>query len=159
MLFRSVIAVEPSAAMRSTLAEATAAAGLENVEVHDLTWPPSADAEAPTGDVSLAANVLYDALDLHGFLAAMEARTRRACVVLLSDRAPSTPDPVIWEALYGEPLHALPGLRELLAVLGALGRRFEVVTYPVGPARPVSLDDALEQTRWRYWVQIGRAHV
>ncbi|MGE3856477.1 MAG: class I SAM-dependent methyltransferase [Dehalococcoidia bacterium] len=150
-----VIAVEPSPAMRGVLGEAMAAAGRDNIEVVDMHWPPSADGEAPTGDASLAANVLYDAAELKSFLAAMEARTRRECVVLLSDRAPSTPDPAIWEGLYGEPLHALPGLREFLAVLGALGRRFEVATFPVGPGRPVSVDEALEQTRWRYWCQPG----
>ena len=150
-----VIALEPSPAMRGELGEASAGAGLDNLEVVDLRWPPVADGDAPTGDASLAANVLYDAADLQAFLAAMEARTRRECVVLLSDRAPSTPDPAIWAGLYGEPLHALPGLREFLAVLGALGRRFEVVTFPVGPGRPVSLDDALEQTRWRYWCAAG----
>lgn len=154
---RRVIAVEPSPAMRATLGEAMAAAGRTNIDVVELTWPPPPDVDAPTGHASLAANVLYDQLDLHGFLAAMEARTRRECVVLLSDRAPSTPDTAIWEELYGEPLHALPALREFLAVLGALGRRFEVVTYPLGPGRPVDIDEALQQTRWRYWVQAGSA--
>ncbi|MFA7249732.1 MAG: class I SAM-dependent methyltransferase [Dehalococcoidia bacterium] len=150
-----VVAIEPSPAMRGVLGEAAKTEGCANIEVVDLHWPPPADADAPAGDVCLAANVLYDADDLQGFLAAMEARTRRECVVLLSDRAPSTPDTAVWEGLYGESPHALPGLREFLAVLGALGRRFEVVTYPVRAGRPVSLDDALEQTRWRYWTQQG----
>lgn len=150
-----VIAIEPSPAMRTVLGESSAAAGRDNIEVVDTHWPPAPDAEAPEGDVSLAANVVYDAADLQSFLAAMEARTRRECVVLLSDRAPSTPDPAIWEGLYGEPLHALPGLREFLAVLGALGRRFEVATFPVAPGRPVSIEDALAQTRWRYWCEPG----
>lgn len=153
-----VIAVEPSPAMRGVLDEAMPAEGgtnITNIDVVDLHWPPTADGDAPaadlTADVSLAANVLYDPIDLQAFLAAMEAHTRRECVVLLSDRAPSTPDATIWEALYGEPLHALPGLREFLAVLGALGRRFEVVTYPIPPGRPAPIDEALAQTRWRYW--------
>lgn len=150
-----VIAVEPSPAMRAVLAEAMAAEQRDNIEVVDLHWPPAADTDAPTGDASLAANVLYDPTDLQAFLAAMEARTRRECVVLMSDRAPSTPDPAIWEALYGEPLHALPGLKEFVAVLGALGRRYEVATFPSAPVRPVSLEEALEQTRWRYWTQAG----
>ena len=150
-----VIAIEPSPAMRGVLGEAMQAESRANIEVVDLHWPPSAGADAPTGDASLAANVVYDAADLQAFLAAMEAHTRRECVVLLSDRAPSTPDPAIWQGLYGEPLHALPGLREFLAVLGALGRRFEVATFPVGPGRPVSIDEALEQTRWRYWMEQG----
>ena len=150
-----VTAIEPSAAMRALPTGAMAREGIDDIDIVDLRWPPAADEDAPIGDLSLAANVLYDVAELQAFVAAMEARTRRECVVMLSDRAPSTPDAAIWEGLYGEPLHALPGLREFLAVLGALGRRFEVVTFPVGPGRPVTLDEALDQMRWRYWCAAG----
>lgn len=153
---RSVIAVEPSPAMREVLGQAMAAEARSNIEVVDLRWPPAPAAEAPVGDVSLAANVLYDNLELEAFLAALEAHTRRLCVVICSDRAPSTPDPGLWEALHGEPLCALPGLPELVAVLGALHRRYEVRAY--GMARPptsLDIEDAMSESRWRYWVEAG----
>jgi len=150
-----VVAIEPSQAMRAVLLEAAAAAST-TVETIDLRWPPGAtDVPVPLADASLAANVLYDITDLREFLEAMEAYTRRTCVVIVSDRAPSTPDAGVWEALYGEPLHALPALREFVAILGALGRTYEVHTFPVAPPEPVDAERAVEEVRWRYWIQPG----
>ncbi len=154
-LVARLVAVEPSPAMRAVLDAAFAADGRTNYEVHDLHWPPAPGIDAPSGDVSLVANVLYDAAEARTFLDALERHTRRLCVVITSDRAPSTPDPRVWEALYGEPLCALPGLPAFLALLGALGRRFDIRTFPVRPPEPVTADRAVEDLRWRYWVQPG----
>lgn len=152
---RRVVAVEPSEAMREVMAESAASAGVANIEAITLRWPPPPSMATEPVDGTLAANVLYDAHDLREFLEAMETATRRVCAVILSDRAPSTPDAALWEGLYGEPLHALPGLREFLAVLGAWGRRFDVRTYPVDAPAPMDLDRAVEDVRWRYWIARG----
>jgi SAM-dependent methyltransferase len=152
---RRVVAVEPSPAMRQVMAESAAASGVTNIEAIEMRWPPPPSRAPEPADGTLAANVIYDAHDLREFLEAMEAATRRVCVVITSDRAPSTPDAAIWEGLYGEPLHALPGLREFVAVLGALGRRYDVRTYPVAPPPPMNLDRAVEESRWRYWIGRG----
>ena len=40
-------------------------------------------------------------------------------------------------------------------VLGALGRRYDVRTYPVAPPAPMDLDRAIEDVRWRYWIGRG----
>ena len=156
-LVAQVIAVEPSAAMRAVLAEAFASEARTNYEVLDLRWPPSPSeaSQVPVVDVSLIANVLYDAADVDAFLAAAEAHTRRRCVVITSDRAPSTPDADIWQALYGEALCPLPALTDFVAVLGALGRRYDITTFPVRGPEPVTLDRALDEMRWRYWVAPG----
>ncbi|MPZ99552.1 MAG: hypothetical protein GEU80_09510 [Dehalococcoidia bacterium] len=146
-----VIAIESSAVMREALAEATS--DLPNVDILDLRWPPRDDA-GPRGNVALAANVLYDATELESFLEAME-RHADTSVVVVSDRAPRTPDPEIWEALFGEAYRPLPALRELLAVLGALGRRFEMRTEPAAPVPPVPLDVGHRQMRWRYGLAEG----
>ncbi|MEZ4554631.1 MAG: class I SAM-dependent methyltransferase [Dehalococcoidia bacterium] len=153
---RRVVAVEPSPSMRGTLAESIAAAGRDNLDVVDLRWPPEAGAEVPRGDVALVANVLYDCLVLEEFLAALEAHVSRLCVVIASDRAPSTPDPGVWEALHGEPLCPLPGLPEFVAVLGAMRRRYEVRAFGMSSApAPMTPDEALADSRWRYWVEPG----
>ena len=156
-LVARVIAVEPSPAMRSVLVAAFASEQRTNYEVHDLRWPRSEpdEASAPAGDVTLVANVLYDADQPRAFLEAIERHSRRLCVVITSDRAPSTPDPAVWQALYGEPLRALPGLPAFIALLGALGRRFDIRTFPVRPPEPLTIDRAVEDLRWRYWVQPG----
>jgi len=146
-----IVAIEPSKAMRDSLRDATAS--LPNVDIVDLRWPPDLES-GPTGDVAFVANVLYDATDLEAFLGAMETHAPMS-VVVVSDRAPRTPDTVIWEALFGEPYCPLPALRELIAVLGALGRRFDVRTAPAVPLPPVAIDDGHRQLRWRYGLAEG----
>ncbi len=151
-----VVAIEPSSAMRETLIEAARQPDAGSIEVVDLRWPPAADdTTVPVADVAFAANVLYDIADLGVFLDAMERHARRACIALVTDRAPSTPHPDVWLALYGEPLCALPALPELLAVLGALGRRVDVQTFPVRPSTPMTPEQAVDEMRWRYWVTPG----
>lgn len=155
---KRVIAIEPSPAMRGMLADSIAAAERDNLEVVDLRWPPEPGIESPSGDVALVANVLYDCLVLGEFIGALEAHVSRRCVVIASDRAPSTPDPAVWEALYGEPLCALPGLPEFVAVLGAMKRRYEVRAFGMSSPPPLMTpEDALADSRWRYWVEPGSA--
>jgi len=153
---RRVIALEPSPAMRDMLADSIVTAERDNLDVVDLRWPPEPGVEAPRGDVALVANVLYDCLVLEEFLSAIEAHVSRLCVVIASDRAPSTPDPAVWEALHGAPLRPLPGLPEFVAVLGAMRRRYEVRTFGMSSAAPpMTAEDALADSRWRYWVEPG----
>src|SRR5688572_15714090 len=99
-LVSRVIALEPSEAMRDVLRAAFASEQRTNYEVLNLRWPPPprAGGDVPTGDVSLVANVLYDAIELRDFLEATEAHSRRLCVVICSDRAPSTPHAEVWDA-------------------------------------------------------------
>ena len=128
-----VVAIAPSSARRDTLREAARQAGNDRIEVLDLRWPPADDdTTVPVADITFAANVLYDIAELRAFLDAMEPHARRTCVAIVADRAPSTPHADVWQALYGEPLCALPALPELLAVLGALGRRVDVQNVPGG---------------------------
>lgn len=150
-----VVAVEPSPSMREGLAEAAREAGRENITVIDLTWPPSMAGAVPDADVSLAANVLYAVDDPLGFLLAMERRTRRTCVVVTFDRAPNTPIPGLWRELWGSDFRELPALRELLALLLAMGRRVRVEPLPPQPFEPRPLDDVAADFAWMYHVRPG----
>ncbi len=154
---RRLIALEPSPEMRAALAASLAAEGRDNVDVVDVRWPlaPGTADGVPLADGVLAANVLYGSSYLPAFVATMEAHARRVCVVMLSDRVPMTPDPAVFEALYGEPLRPVPALIEFLAVLGALGRTFEVRAFPVRTPRPMTAADALADARWRIGVPEG----
>ncbi len=154
--FAHVIAVEPSPAMREALRSGAAEHGLANIDVHDLRWPPPAGAPDVTADFGLVAHVLYDIDDIGAFLDALEARVRRRCHVVLGNRAPSTAFEPAWTELWGEPLRRLPALPEFLRVLGALGRRFDVRTFPSHrDTEPLSLDDAHAAARRLYWVAEG----
>jgi SAM-dependent methyltransferase len=155
--FAAVAAVEPSPAMRETLTASAAEHGRTNITVHDMRWPAPDGAALPSGDVSLVAHVLYDIDGLGPFLDALEAQTRRTCVVILGDRAPSTAVEVAWTRVHEEPLHALPALREFLAVLGARGRRFEVQTFDTrgGGGEPLPFDQAYAMARRMCWLAEG----
>ncbi len=152
-----VVALEPAPLMREALAASIEANGRPNIEVIDARWPLGAGARevVQAADGVLAANVLNGAADLRVFLEAMETHARRICAVLLSDRVPVTPDPALFEELYGERPCPIPALIEFIAVLGAWGRTFEVRAFPVPPPRPVEPDRALEDMRWRYGVAAG----
>jgi hypothetical protein len=145
---RRVIGVDTSEAMRSALASGIAEAGRDNIDVRDTSWPDGGD--FPTVDVTLAANMLYSDRAPLGFIEAMEAHTRRLCVIALADRAPRMPDPTVWEGLYGEPLAVTPGARELVTLLGAAGRSVNVMTFPAAPPRAIDLDQAVLESRGRY---------
>lgn len=152
-----VVAVEPSPSMREQLAAAIAEAGARNIEAVDLEWPPQGLDERLTADVSLAANVLYAIAEVEAFLEAMEAHTRRTCVVVAFDRAPNTPIPEVWQELWGVEFRELPALRELVAVLYARGRRVRVEPVPQQAAAPRPVEEVAADFAWMYHVRPGIA--
>jgi hypothetical protein len=85
----------------------------------------------------------------------MERAASRLCVIVLFDRARGHAWNDIFEAVHGEPIAALPAIREFLAVLGALGRSFEVRSIPSGPVDPTPEDVALTQARRICWLVEG----
>jgi len=150
-----VIAIEPSEAMRATLISAAAEAGSTNIEVHDQRWP--AAGWSASADVSLAAHSIYDIREIAPFLDAMERHTRRVCIAVFGDQARGASLAPLFEAVHGEPLAALPALREFIALLGARGRRFDVATVAAEPPGVMSLDEAVSSARRLLWLAPGSA--
>jgi SAM-dependent methyltransferase len=145
---RRVHAVDPSPTMREALATAAADAGVDSIEQHDRRWPDDAEA-LPVVDATLTANFLYGVAEPLPFLEAMERRSRRLCVVALSDRASRAPDEGVWLDVTGEPLRSGPGAAELAMLLLATGRRIDYHTFPAPPPRALPVDEAIETQRWR----------
>lgn len=148
-----VIAIEPSEAMRATLASAATEAGRTNIEVHDRRWP--AAGWTTLADVSLAAHSIYDIREIAPFLDAMERHTRRLCIAVLADQPRGAQLARLFEAVHREPLATLPALREFIALLAARGRRFDVATVTGEPATTVSLDEAVAAARRLLWLAPG----
>ncbi len=132
-----VIALDPSESMRDTLRAAMDEAGRTNIEVVEGRWPVEGWDEPV--DVSLAAHSIYDIAEIEPFLDAMEEHSRRRCVVVLGQLARGAQLGRLFEEIHGEPLIALPALREFVAILGARQRRYEVRT--VGTGEAVELHD------------------
>lgn len=149
----SVIALEPSPAMREQLARSVAEAGVTNVTVDPRAWP-IAGWDTPV-DVTLAAHVLYDERGIVPFIEAMEAHSRRLCIAIMGNASRGAHLAELFEAVHGEPYAALPSLREFVALLGALGRRYDVRTVDGGADREQPLADAIPAVRRWLWLAEG----
>ena len=151
-----VVAVEPSPAMRAALQGTTAGAALANIEVHDARWPDATwrlDA-----DVALAAHVIYDIRVIGPFIEAMERHARRLCVIVVAEQGRGGNVAPLFEAVHGEPQQTLPALREVVALLGALGRPCEVrLARRAGPEPVVEREEAFDHARRLLWLGAGSA--
>ncbi len=150
-----VVAIEPSAAMRATLVEAAAEAGVV-VEVHDLRWPQ--EGWAVDADVCLAAHALYDIAEVGPFLDAMERHARRLCIAMFGQFGRGANLAALFEAVHGEPMATLPALKEFVALLGARNRRYEVRTVSAGREfETMEREQAFELARRLLWLAPGSA--
>lgn len=156
-----VIAVEPSQGMADALEAGAAEAGVDRVRLLRGGWPPSAPTTgaplpgSPTADVALIAHLGYDIEAFDAFLTAMEAAARRLCVAVLMERQPSSAADEFWPIVHGEERVPLPGLRELVVVLVALGRVFEVRIHERPPRPYASEDEAIAFLRRQLWIAEG----
>ena len=151
---RCVIAIEPSPAMRRVLAEGAAAAAVTNLTVHDARWPVEGWTEQ--ADVALAAHCLYDIREPIPFIEAMERNARRLCVVSLARFPRGAQFADLFEAVHGEPFDALPALHEFVALIGALGRSYEVRRVWSGwPQTPIDPEQARAFVRRMLWLRPG----
>jgi SAM-dependent methyltransferase len=123
LLVNKVIAIEPSAAMRARLLEGMKEHAIANIRIVDGRWPL---ADPPAADVSLISHVGYDIEYIGPFLEAMEAASRRLCVAVFTDRAPSSPAERFWPGVHGVKRHPLPALREFLVLQIARKRLCDV---------------------------------
>lgn len=120
---KEVIAVEPSDGMLEVLRAGATEHNITNVTTVVSRWPME---DAPECDVSLISHVGYDIEEIGPFLDAMEASSRRLCIAILLDRAPSSLAAPLWPAVHGVARNLLPGLSEFLSVQMARGRLCEV---------------------------------
>lgn len=108
------------------------------------------------GDVALTAHSLYDIREPIPFVEAMEQSPRRLCVVALAQFPRGSQLADLYEAVHGEPLQTLPGLREFVGLLGAFGRPYEVRRVTSGAApTPVAPDEARVLARRMLWPRPG----
>ena len=150
----SVTAIEPSPAMRRVLSEGATAAGAANLTIHDARWPLEGWSEQ--ADVALAAHCLYDIREPIPFIEAMEHHARRLCVVALARFARGAQFADLFEAVHGEPFQALPALQEFVALIGALGRSYEVRRVWAGsPQTPIDPGEARAFARRMLWLRPG----
>jgi SAM-dependent methyltransferase len=126
-LAREVVAVEPSPAMRHHLAARLEAAGTSNVAIVGATWP---EAEVFPADVTLCAHVVYGVREIMPFLRALDARTRRLCLIAIRiEQHPGMLE--LARLVLDEERVRQPALIDLYNALAALGIAADV---QIGPA-------------------------
>ncbi len=150
---REVVAVEPSAAMRSVLIGDAGRAGLTNLRVVALRWEDVTDI---TADVVFAAHVVYPLEEIEPFLRRMDAAARRWAAVLVFQEPPLSWLFPFWPRVHGQERLPAPHLPQLLDVLSDLSlgpvelTLLDVAPFPLGPA-----DVARMKLRRRLYVAPG----
>lgn len=150
-----VVALEPSAAMRAQLEQRLASQPQPNVSVVAQVWPAPAGI---TGDVAIAAHVVYAVREIGPFLLAMRAAARRGCFLAASVRPPSFMAAPFWERVYGEARLPLPGALECLGALHQLGIPAQAALLPATPYSFADADEALADLRARLYLPLASPH-
>lgn len=165
---REVIALDPSSAMLTALAEQQEDSGIANVRRIEGRWPPDAPVDAsaadgtaaalgpmPCADVALIAHVGYDVEEIGPFVDAMEGAARRLCVAVLMERQPASVADPFWPPVHGEPRVPLPALPEFVDLLRARGRDPSVTMLEREPRRFGSKEELVGFLRRQLWIADG----
>jgi SAM-dependent methyltransferase len=150
-----VVALEPSAAMRTQLEQQLAAANTANVDVVAAAWPTT---DVPTADVVFAAHVIYSVRQIGPFFQAMSVAAGRVCFLAAGVRQPSFVTAPFWERVYGEPRLPLPGAVECLGALRQLGLHPQATLLATPSYSFADSEDALGDLRSRLHVAPGSPH-
>jgi hypothetical protein len=159
---REVIAIDPSAAMRTDLAGQAAAAGIANIRILDGRWPPepggplaAALGPLPAAEVALIAHVGYDIESIGPFVDGLEAASRRRCVAVLMDRTPASAAAPFWPRVHGEDRIPLPALDDFVELLRVRGRDPDVALVERGGRAFASREDLERLLRRQLWIGEG----
>ena len=159
----SVVAIEPSGAMRAEFANLQIEHGITNIDLRDDRWPSDDPVITDVGDVALISHVAYDIEPIGGFLDTLERSARRECVAILFDHSPSAMFWQVWPAIHGEEQVQLPGGNEFTALLKARGASVEAsVIQPRGDRQRFVFDApeaAIEWARRRLWLAENSARL
>jgi SAM-dependent methyltransferase len=147
-----VIALDPSPGMLAQLGSAMEEYGVSNVRPLQARWPMP---EPLATDVAFIANVGYDVEEMGAFLDAMERSARRLCAAMLFEQQPTRTYDVLWPEVHGVARAMLPALPELLTLLLARGRIFELRLVDRPPTVYDTFDEVLAFSRRQLWVRPG----
>jgi hypothetical protein len=132
---RSVVNVEPSAAMAAGFRTNATQAGIANASVVETDWLA---ADPPTGTFALANHVAYLTRDIVPFIEKLQRAGSRRVLITVNDPPPPSWNRVLFELVYGESEEREPGHVELANVLWELGVLPEIRVLPLQTARPIT---------------------
>ena len=115
---RSLLNVEPSAAMREQFSLAVADYGITNTSLLASRWPTSEEVD---GDLVVTADVTYFISEIESFLQALREAARRRVIIFTWTVPPPNINRELFRIAFGEEEAPSPGFRELLPVAWELG--------------------------------------
>jgi SAM-dependent methyltransferase len=155
---RQVLTFDPSLDMTTRMKGNVKTFKADNVQVLPVDGWPSTAPQKKDVDVCLAVHVVYFVEDIGAFLDAMENHARRLCVVVANERGTGwQPLEPLFDQIHGERYIRQPALPELLAVLGARRRPFNVQTFGYGSPESEDIDSAHQRLREDHLVELGTA--
>ena len=150
---REAVVVDPSPGMGAEFDACRREAGITNTRRIQANWM---DADGVAGDVVFSADVAYFVRDIIPFVEKLQAAARRRVMVTLWSVSPPNSEAVLYELLYGEPMAAVPGFRELMAVLWDMGILPDLQVLPEPPwweqGRLRTKDEAVQEALESGWV-------
>ncbi len=141
---KSVVAVEPSAAMLGLLRDDVAAQHLTNIDTVASGW---LEAEVDPADVVLCSHVLYPIAEPASFIRKLESAARqRVYIYLRVDPLPT--DMGLWSEFYGVSLQLQPVHMDLVNLLDQMGIAADVTVVQHRFSWTFAdIDEAVEQIR------------
>jgi SAM-dependent methyltransferase len=132
---REVVNVEPSPGMGEQFLASAADGGLSNARVVQSNWLDAGDLE---GDVILVCNVTYFVREIVAFVQKLQASARRRVIITVWTVPPPDRNAALFEMAFATPKRPVPGYRQLLPVLWALGivPDVKVLSDPFPPRGP-----------------------
>ena len=144
-LVSSVVAVEPSAAMRAQLSSVIQELALTNVKVVDGGWPHP---EVKPADLVICSHVAYFVQEIEPFLRALDRANRGRCLVVLRYVQREAPVLDLFERIWHEPRCPEPSFPDLFGAACQLGIFGNVVNIPFSTSIGFdSLEEAVEMIR------------
>ena len=149
-----LIAVDADASMLDELAQRASSLGLV-AEVVEGRWPDVAAAVPPV-DVVVCGHVLYNVMDLPGFVAALTDHARHRVVYEFTQRHPLAHLSPLWRHFHGIDRPDRPTADDAIEILEALGLGIHVErSTPAGFSQPFA--ELVEFTRAALFVPPQRA--
>jgi 2-polyprenyl-3-methyl-5-hydroxy-6-metoxy-1,4-benzoquinol methylase len=131
-----VIAVEPSDTMRNALQSDAERSGIRNIDLVASRWE---QADGVTGDVVIAAHVVYPLPDIEPFTRKLDAAARSHVAVVVFEQPPLSWLADFWPRVHAESRLPAPHLPQVLDVVAELGfgpasvELIEVEPFDLGP--------------------------
>jgi SAM-dependent methyltransferase len=152
-----VTALEPSQAMIDVMKKNIADTGADNIDIIQAAWPVDMPG---TFDFTLSSHSIYGCADFEGYIRALQAATRKTCILLLRAPAPDSLMADISRTILGQPYDS-PNFQIAYNALLQMGIFADVIMEDSGFWKPwtySTLRDAVDDVKKKMGVMNTHLH-